>query len=283
MKVLIFGGNGYLGHNFLMLYPSAILADADITRWDEVGAVLDKEKPDVVINAAGKTGSPNADWCEDHKGETLASNVTGALVLLEECGKRGIYMVHLGSGCIYEGDNGGQGFSEEDPPNFFGSYYGRTKAWIDQMLSEFPVLILRLRMPFDHTASPKSLINKIRTYKRLLDTQNSLTYMPDFLKAADTLIKRHAIGTYNVVNPGTLSPFDIMTLYKEIIDPSHEFTAIKAEQILEVARVGRSNCVLDASKLAGEGIAMTPVQEAMKASLRALAASERRPVSSETR
>jgi dTDP-4-dehydrorhamnose reductase len=42
--------------------------------------VLDEVKPDVVINAAGKTGKPNVDWCEDHKEETLRSNDTGPLV-----------------------------------------------------------------------------------------------------------------------------------------------------------------------------------------------------------
>ena len=102
MKVLIFGSNGYLGRQFAKLYPEAICPKADIADQASVSRILDAEKPDVVINAAGKTGRPNVDWCEDHKMETMRSNVTGPLVLLEECAKRNIYWVHLGSGCIYQ-------------------------------------------------------------------------------------------------------------------------------------------------------------------------------------
>jgi len=136
MKFLVFGAQGYFGQQFLERFPGSVGSTVDIANMADVARELDTHQPDVVINAAGKTGRPNIDWCEDHKLETIHSNVTGPLVLLKECGNRGIYWVHLGSGCIYSGDNGGRGFTEEDPPNFAGSFYSRTKAWIDRMLSE---------------------------------------------------------------------------------------------------------------------------------------------------
>src|SRR3989338_10004619 len=137
MKILVFGAKGYLGHLFLKQYPDAVPSSVDIADSTAVSAELDRVKPDVVINAAGKTGRPNVDWCETHKEEALRSNVTGPLVLLDECAMRKIYWVHLGSGCIYAGDgstslttgNNGKGFSEEDAPNFGGSFYARTKLW----------------------------------------------------------------------------------------------------------------------------------------------------------
>ena len=104
MKVMIFGSRGYLGGYFHTLYPDAVCSDVDIADPKAVSSILDAENPDVVINTAGRTGRPNVDWCEDHKLETMHSNVTGPLVLLEECGKRNIYWVHLGSGCVYKGD-----------------------------------------------------------------------------------------------------------------------------------------------------------------------------------
>src|SRR3989344_290490 len=129
MNVLLFGSTGYMGQQFLTLFPDAATPHIDIAHPQAVSEELDRVKPDIVINAAGKTGRPNVDWCEDHKEETLHANVTGALVLLEECLKRNIYLVHMSSGCIYEGDKGGAGFTEEDPPNFSGSFYSRTKLW----------------------------------------------------------------------------------------------------------------------------------------------------------
>src|SRR3989338_8869626 len=93
MKVLIFGGLGYFGKCFKKVYPDAEIPDVDISNPGDVAAALDTLKPDTVINCAGKTGRPNVDWCETHKEETLRANVTGPLILLEECLARGIYLV----------------------------------------------------------------------------------------------------------------------------------------------------------------------------------------------
>jgi 3,5-epimerase/4-reductase len=255
MKVTIFGARGYLGEHFKRIYPDASCPSVDIADSLAVAAVLDTDKPDVVINAAGKTGRPNVDWCEDHKEETLHANVTGPLVLLNECRARGIYWVHLSSGCIYSGDNGGKGFSEEDEPNFSGSFYSRTKFWSEQMLKEFPdVLILRIRMPFDDSTNDRSLLMKIRKFTKVNELQNSVTYLPDFLEVAKILINKRRSGIYNVVNPGSMSPYDIIELYKEIIDPSHHVERLSEAQLPSVSKAGRSNCILSTAKLEQEGI-----------------------------
>lgn len=275
MSVLIFGSKGYLGQYFLGLYPDAATPAVDIADANAVASVLDELKPDVVINCAGRTGRPNVDWCEDHKIETLHSNVLGPLVLLEECSKRNIYWVHIGTGCVYSGDNS-RPFTETDPPNFEGSFYSRTKGNIDQILNDFDdqVLNVRLRMPFDGTTGERNLISKIRKYDRLIDSENSMTYIPDLLQAVDQLIQKRATGPYNIVNPGVISPFRIMTLYKEIVDPSHTFTLLRESELPEVAKAGRSNCVLSTSKLSNEGIIMKPVEEAVIEALNTLKSAE---------
>lgn len=267
MNVVILGGKGYLGQKFLEVYPDAYTPSLDIGDAQAVGDMLDDIRPDVVINCAGKTGRPNIDWCEEHKEETLYSNLTGPLVLLRECAEKGIYWVHIGSGCIYEGDNGGEGFTEEDEPNYRGSFYSRTKLWSDAVLREFPVLNLRLRMPFDGEGGERSLITKISKYDRLLDVKNSMTYVPDFLDVTAQLIERRKTGTYNVVNPGVTSPFEIMTLYKGIVDPSHSFEKLNLDDLSDVAKTGRSNCVLSSRKLESEGLSMRPIEDAVRHAL----------------
>jgi 3,5-epimerase/4-reductase len=273
MKILLFGSAGYLGEQFLQLYPDAVCPKIDIADAKAVVDVLDKEKPDIVINCAGKTGRPNVDWCEDHKEETIHANVTGPLVLLKELSKRGIYWVHMSSGCIYEGDNGGDGFTEDDAPNFFGSFYSRSKAWSDQILSEFPVLILRIRMPFDDTLHPRSLITKIRKYNRVLDVPNTLTYLPDFREAARILIEKRKTGIYNIVNPGAVSPYQVMKSYQEIVDPEHSFEKLTLSELSDVTKAGRSNCVLSVKKLESEGITMKSGKDAVQTALRVIAKS----------
>ena len=271
MKVVLFGSSGYIGEQFLKLFPDAITPKIDIADPAAVAETLDTEHPDIVINCAGKTGRPNVDWCEDHKDETLHANVIGPLVLQEECAKRSIYWVHMSSGCMYEGDGDGNGFTEEDIPNFTGSFYSRSKIWSDQMLKEFPnVLILRIRMPFDDTLHPRSVITKVLKYSKVLDVQNSFTYLPDFLNAASALISKRCSGIYNIVNPGELSPYDIMKMYQEKIDPSHVIERLTLDDLSTVVKAGRSNCLLSIEKLKKEGISMLPVTDAVLQALRSI-------------
>lgn len=283
--VLIFGGAGYIGSKLKELYPDAALPKADIADPRDVRKALDEIKPDIVINAAGRTGKPNVDWCEDHKEETLRANVTGPLVLLNECMKRNIYLVHIGSGCIYDGDGpvhrsppeadeggGGKGFTEEDAPNFTGSFYSLSKAMSDQLLKPFPVLQLRIRMPFDGSRSPRNLLTKLVGYKKVLDRDNSITYMPDFFTALTTLVEKRATGIYNVVNPGPVSPYKIMMKYKELIDPKHTFERLELKDLPTVTKAARSNCILSGVKLAQEGIVMRHSDEAIREALEEFAA-----------
>ena len=92
---------------------------------------LDRVKPTRVINTAGARGSPNVDWCEDHKDYTVRSNIIGAANLVDCCFVRGIHITHFASGCIYDQDEAhpldGTGFTEEDAPNFWGSFYSYSK------------------------------------------------------------------------------------------------------------------------------------------------------------
>lgn len=247
----------------------AILSPVDITDKKAVEEELMKYKPKCVINAAGKTGKPNIDWCEDHKMETISSNVTGPLILAELCLKKNIYFVHISSGCIYDGAAPKEsGFLEEDEPNPV-SFYSWTKVEAEKLLKTFPVLIMRIRMPFDSEPHQRNLITKLAGYKSIIDVTNSLTSVEDFLDAAKTLIEKRKTGVFNIVNNGTIGHKDIMSLYQEIVDPSLSYNLIRPEELLSkgLAKTGRSNCILDNSKLVAEGIKMRDVREAIKSAL----------------
>src|SRR5262245_19035463 len=96
-RVLIFGSQGFMGQQFLESYPGAIASRVELADREGVVRALEEYAPDVVVNCAGKTGRPNVDWCETHKAETIRANVTGALIVLEECLSRGIFLTHLSS------------------------------------------------------------------------------------------------------------------------------------------------------------------------------------------
>ncbi len=267
-RCLLFGGNGYIGSKFCQFYPSIVKANVDICDRELVRNIINAEKPDVIINCAGKCGIPNIDWCETHKIETIHSNVTGPLVLLEECLKfQNIQLVHLSSGCIYAGNNSGNGFTENDHPNYIQSYYSKSKAVVEDLLKDYPVLILRIRMPFDGSVNARNLFMKLRNYTKLITTENSMTCLDDFVQVANQLIDKRAIGIYNVVNSGAISPYEIMNRYKAIIDSKASFAPIDESQLSKIVKSGRSNCKLSIHKIEDLGIKMRNVSDAVDESL----------------
>ena len=254
-KEIVIFGNGWLGNKYKDYYKEkAKIVSADISDPKAVEKVLDRLRPKIVINAAGKTGRPNVDWCEEHKLETLNSNITGPLMLLKSCVDRNIFLVQLSSGCLFNGKKRG-GFTEEDqpkPPNF----YAWTKATADNILKKFPVLILRLRMPIDDLPGPRNLITKLTKYPKIIDVENSVTVVKDLIRATDQLIKKRETGIYNVTNPDAVKHRDILKWYKELVNPHHQYQMIPLKDLsrLGLAKTGRSNCILNTKKLAAAGI-----------------------------
>lgn len=133
---LLFGKTGWIGGKLIELLTEQgktfYLAESRTYNRESVEAEIEKYKPTHVLNAAGVTGRPNVDWCEDHKMETIRSNVVGTLTIADICAQRNIHHLLYATGCIFEYDAehviGGVGFTEEDKPNFHGSYYSHTKV-----------------------------------------------------------------------------------------------------------------------------------------------------------
>ncbi len=256
-------GNGWIGNKFKD-YLKAPLSFADITNTTAVNEAIESNKPSVIINCAGKTGKPNIDWCEDHSLETFISNVQGPLTLANICRERDIHFVHISSGCIYTGDNNGQGYSETDTPNYFGSFYSRSKIMAEELLKSYSLLTLRLRMPVDKAPHGRNLITKLVKYQRVINVPNSLSMVDDFLYASKLLMEKERTGIYNIVNPGALGHVKILELYKEIVDPSYTFSLMSTEELRKITKSGRSNCILSTKKLESEGIILPPIENAIR-------------------
>lgn len=252
MKYLIFG-NGYLGNIFHNLLDDSVISGIRVNAQDDVESEIVEHGPDYVLNCAGVTGRPNIDWCEEHKQQTLNGNVTLPLMMAKACRQMEVPMLHLGSGCIYEGDNGGKGFREVDPPNMVGSFYSKTKALCEDLLKDYDVLQLRLRMPIDaNLDNERNFINKIMNYPKVISVKNSITIVEDLVKSAEKLLENGKSGVYNVVNPGPMAHGEILDLYREIADPGYEYEVMAVEEMNSSVKAPRSNCVLNTDKLQKE-------------------------------
>jgi glucose-1-phosphate thymidylyltransferase len=266
MKILIFG-NGYLGNRLLQAWPEAVMSKVRIDDKMAVLKALDEHKPDVVVNCAGATGVPNVDWCESHQVETFRSNAIGPMVLAEACQEKNVYLLHLGSGCIFYGPSPDPaGWRETDFANP-SAFYSRTKYAADLVLSKLPnVGIARLRMPIDSQPGPRNLINKLANYKQIVDVENSVTVVGDLIQVLHQLIEKKGVGIFHVVNPGTMRHRDLLALYKELVDPNYTCEWIKPEELVTrgLAVKARSNCILQSKRLAELGIQMRPIAVALR-------------------
>ncbi|MBI4435680.1 sugar nucleotide-binding protein [Candidatus Uhrbacteria bacterium] len=268
MKILIFG-KGYMGERCAKEWgEEAVLSDVMV---ETVGDALDeinRVRPDAVLNAAGIRGRPNVDWCEDHQLETIRGNTTMPLLLADACAQAGVYMLHMGSGCIFYGDSphSDKAWREDD----FGNpkpVYSRSKWAADLALSTLPnVGIARIRMPIDWMPAPGNLIDKLSSFAKVIDVENSVTILDDMIDVFYQLLAKRAAGVFHVTNPGTMRHRDLLALYKELVDPAHTCEWISNDELVSqgLAAKGRSNNFLASENLAKVGITMRPIEEALR-------------------
>lgn len=266
-KYLILGA-GYLGSRFNSFLEDSVLSTARITSATQAIEEITKHNPEIVINCIGRTGSPNIDWCEEHKMETTESNVLVPGYLLQACQILKKRMVHIGSGDIYQGNKGGEGFSEEDEPNFMDNHYARTKISAEKLLKEFPnVLQVRIKMPIDNIPHSKNLLSRLIVYKKIILAENSVTVVSDLLNITKELIERNSNGIFNVVNNGAITHDDILKIYQEITNKKMNYQIISPSELDSISKVRRTNSVLSIKKLESHGIQVPDVKTAVRGCL----------------
>ncbi|KND50211.1 MAG: UDP-glucose 4,6-dehydratase [Parcubacteria bacterium C7867-003] len=265
MKIYILGASGFMGSGmaeYLKSKGNEVFTErVDVTDLSKLREVFNKTKPEVVINFAGVRAYPNIDWCEDHKQETVAVNVSGAINAMLSAIEVGAYPIQISSGCVYSGDVS-QEFTEDDIPNFHGSFYSRMRIVLENSLKELPVLYLRLRMPISYKSNPRNTINKIISYTRVISVPNSVTLVEDMYPAIEHLINKKVLGVLNLTNEGYVTHGQILEAYKKHVKPDHNFELITPEELEKsVTKTGRSNCVLSMEKAKSLGVVMPAVDE----------------------
>lgn len=283
--IYLLGGSGYVGQAYQSLLKSKGIpfknlrrADLDYTDVATLTVALKADRPAFLINAAGYTGKPNVDACELDKTNCLFGNAILPGRIAEACEAAGIPWGHVSSGCIFTGKRAdGTGFTEADAPNFTFrqnncSFYSGTKALGEEILAGRPdVYIWRLRIPFDHRESPRNYLTKLMRYQRLLEAENSISQLHEFVAATFACWeKKIPFGTYNVTNPGHVTTREVVDLILEsgVCRKDYEFFSDEADFMLKAAKTPRSNCVMTSAKLTAAGIEMTPVREAIRSALK---------------
>jgi hypothetical protein len=261
MKVLVYGGRGWIGQQFISNTKHEIIEA--INRPENYQKAFDEIKevnPDCVISFLGRTYGkdnngiliPSIDYLElpGKLYENMRDNFYAPFNLASICNKQGINFVYLGTGCIYTYSKDKKIFTEEDKPNFFGSGYSTIKGYTDQILRCFEnTLQLRIRMPISKLESGRNLIDKLVAYNNICSIPNSMTVLDDMWVIIDKMIETKEIGVYNLTNPGTVEHNWILEEYKKIFNPEHMWNLISYEEQMKYIKSERSNNEMDTSKL----------------------------------
>ena len=282
-RLAILGATGYVGTALRKYCGSAGIDHVSFGRNSTVSsetlcqAICDSGA-DHLINCAGYTGKPNVDACEQNKVACLYENGVLPGIIQLGCEMARIPWGHVSSGCIFSGRRAdGEGFTEEDAPNFSFrqnncSFYSGCKALGEELLANASnCYIWRLRIPFDNTKSPRNYLQKLMSYGKLLDAENSLSNLDEFVRACYWCFRNQLpFGTYNLTNPGSVTTRQVVDLIRESGVCRKEFSFFENEKefMAKAAKTPRSNCVLDSSKANRVGISMTPVVDSIIQSLR---------------
>lgn len=292
--IVLLGASGYVGSIFASALKARSLEFLPVSRRDlnyydreTLTTFLRHKEADFLINAAGYTGKPNVDACELHKTDCMLGNAVLPGVIKEACESVGISWGHVSSGCIYSGRaENGDGFTEEDTPNFsfrsnHCSFYSGCKALGEEVLADAErCYIWRLRIPFNNLANPRNYLMKLIRYQRLLDAENSISHLDEFVKAAlECYLGQVPYGIYNMTNPGAITTRQVVGWIEEVREQrkrdgrpqpfpeSFDFFESEEEFMQLAANTPRSNCVMNTDKLAKTGIVMRPVEEAVREAL----------------
>ena len=229
MKILITGSNGQLGNELQRIISTgnaeigqvsdviktsevfALDVDRlDITKLEEVKAVLTEIKPDVVINCAAAT---NVDGCESNQDLAFKINAIGPRNLAIVCEKIGAKLVQVSTDYVFSGV-GEKPLTEFDLTAPY-SVYGKTKLLGEDYVREFSskYYIVRTAWLYGYVGN-----NFVYTMMRLGKEKESLNVVNDQLgnptNANDLayhilkLIETEEYGVYHCTGKGECSWYD---------------------------------------------------------------------------
>ena len=290
MKILILG-KGYIG-NYLVAankeHDVIHIGKSDLDYSDvntfrtflHRSTIYPKPKIDWIINCSGYTGRPNVEGCETDKENCYHYNVTVPLYLTRIANQMHIPIIHIGSGCIYDGY--GREYNEDDFPNFgadsqFSSFYSKTKDAFERLSQHMERYVFRIRIPFNGIPEPKNYLWKLLNYNNLISQENSITNVDDLVNFVYKFIKikkpsnaPHSScitnGIYNVTNKGSVDAKTVTEMLKEngLENRNWKFVSIADVNF----KVGRSNCILNTSKIEKLGLGLPSIKDSLERAIK---------------
>lgn len=229
MKILITGSKGQLGNELQDIIKSGkcdicnmpervkeyeVIAldvgDLDITSFESVKKVLEKEKPDVVINCAAAT---NVDGCESNVDLAFKINALGPRNLAIICEKIDAKLVQVSTDYVFSGQ-GIKALTEFDLTAPY-SVYGKTKLLGESYVRDFSSKYFIVRTAWLYGKVGKNFVYtmmKLGEEKEVLNVVNDQRGNPtnanDLAYHILKLIETEEYGVYHCTGKGECSWYE---------------------------------------------------------------------------
>lgn len=211
MKVLVAGAAGQLGRDVVEHCRAAgdeLLAGdrstLDITDRAAVVRVVERERPDAVINAAAYTA---VDACETDEDAARLVNETAVGHLADACADIGAHLVHVSTDYVFDGTLG-RPYREDDTPNP-RSAYGRTKLGGEVRAGPAAAVARTSWVCGEHGDNMVTLILRLAGEGRELafvdDQRGCPTFTADLAPALRRLALERRSGIHHLTNAGAVS------------------------------------------------------------------------------
>lgn len=225
MKVLIAGAGGQLGWELQRCLPegwevfAADADDLDITNEELVQQVVEREKPDCIINAAAYTA---VDKAESEVEAARLVNAVGAGNLAKAAKLAGAHMVQISTDFVFDGTQSTP-YKADDAVAPIGAY-GLTKLEGEQAVSEVlgdEALIIRTAWVYSAHGN-----NFVKTMLRLMSERDTLgvvadqvgtpTWAAELAKVIYLAAEKKLSGTYGWTDAGVTSWYDFAHSINEL-------------------------------------------------------------------
>jgi dTDP-4-dehydrorhamnose reductase len=236
MKILITGANGLLGQKLVSLlgpkenvnliatslgksrlsssYKNFSYESLDITNKRDVEEIVGRQLPEVIIHTASMT---NVDQCESERNSCLELNVNAIEYIVDACRRHNVFLVHLSTDFIFDGENGP--YDEEAQPNPL-SIYGKSKLKAEKVLFQSGIdwAIARTILVYGITEGMsrsniilwvKKNLEEGRKIRVVTDQWRTPTLAEDLAMGCYLLASRKAKGVFNIGGKDMLTPYDM--------------------------------------------------------------------------
>lgn len=124
-KILLTGGSGRLGTELQSLIPGLIAprsSEMNIVDAQQVTAVVERERPDLIVHAAAYT---NVSGAEKERDQCWAINVGGTRHIAQSANLVGAKLIHISTDYVFSGETGN--YRETDTPGPVVNFYSLSK------------------------------------------------------------------------------------------------------------------------------------------------------------